>query len=437
MRTSHYETPNNGSGVANETVPRKKRRRFTAAEKLRIVREATACALMVCVVPAGGCGSTSADPSKDGGAGGTHDGGVGVQCDDGAWRTIAPPSDAARSYHAARRFNDEVIVWGGLDARLGAGPKQRLSSGWRLNVLTGHVSPLALEGAPTQRKEYPAVALMGHSLYVWGNNLELTEAQGRRYDLDTDQWLEMSSQGEPSRREYMHAPQPRGMSWVIWGGDIATGPVANGARYDAETDSWQAIPDAPFVNSYAGDVSLSDGRTLSWGGQTDGNTIAAGVTLNAAATEWTTLPSGNAPPVLYSPLVEYAPLNNSLLVWGNEPLNDGRRFDIPSSSWQAMSTDGSPFAHSGAAAVAGVTADRERLVVFGGVSLEGKLSDGGIYDVTTDSWSALPSGACAPPGLQGASMTAVDTAEGSFIVIWGGVDDAKDPERGYILKLPE
>jgi len=52
IRTSHHESPSNGqkpasasggSGVANESVARKSRRRFTAAEKLRIVRAAAAC----------------------------------------------------------------------------------------------------------------------------------------------------------------------------------------------------------------------------------------------------------------------------------------------------------------------------------------------------------------------------------------------------------
>ena len=48
MHTAHSESSSNGqarggSGVTTETVPRSQRRRFAAADKLRIVREAAAC----------------------------------------------------------------------------------------------------------------------------------------------------------------------------------------------------------------------------------------------------------------------------------------------------------------------------------------------------------------------------------------------------------
>jgi hypothetical protein len=63
-----------------------------------------------------------------------------------------------------------------------------------------------------------------------------------------------------------------------------------------------------------------------------------------------------------------------------------------------------------------------------------------VYDVASDSWSTLPDSPCAPPKLYAASVTGVETAEASFIVVWGGTDskdaNAAPDERGYILRLP-
>lgn len=63
-----------------------------------------------------------------------------------------------------------------------------------------------------------------------------------------------------------------------------------------------------------------------------------------------------------------------------------------------------------------------------------------VYDVATGIGSTLPNSPCAPPALYGASVTGSDTAEASYLVVWGGTNSknasAAPSERGYILRVP-
>ena len=81
-----------------------------------------------------------------------------------------------------------------------------------------------------------------------------------------------------------------------------------------------------------------------------------------------------------------------------------------------------------------------KIVVFGGGFDLAPLADGGIYDVTTDTWEELPLDECAPPARIGDSFTAF--GNGRQALRWGGAlptESAPAPdqpiEQGWIFTL--
>ena len=192
-------------------------------------------------------------------------------------------------------------------------------------------------------------------------------------------WVPTASTGAPSAR-FASASVWTGQEWLIWGGAVASlTPVASGARYRPDTDTWSDLTsvDAPKARK---------GHTAVWTG-------------------------------------------SQMIVWGgfNEnSLNTGGRFTPSNQSWSSMSTEGAPTARTGHGAVwTGKT-----MVIFGGKNSGGLLSDGGIYDPASDRWTALPSqGAPSPRHLASVIWT------GKALLVWGGELADGDANSGALLSF--
>ncbi len=192
-------------------------------------------------------------------------------------------------------------------------------------------------------------------------------------------WVPTASAGAPSAR-FASASVWTGQEWLIWGGAVASlTPVASGARYRPDTDTWSDLTsvDAPKARK---------GHTAVWTG-------------------------------------------SQMIVWGgfNEnSLNTGGRFTPSNQSWSSMSTEGAPTARTGHGAVwTGKT-----MVIFGGKNSGGLLSDGGIYDPASDRWTALPSqGAPSPRHLASVIWT------GKALLVWGGELADGDANSGALLSF--
>ena len=192
-------------------------------------------------------------------------------------------------------------------------------------------------------------------------------------------WVPTASAGAPSAR-FASASVWTGQEWLIWGGAVASlTPVASGARYRPDTDTWSDLTsvDAPKARK---------GHTAVWTG-------------------------------------------SQMIVWGgfNEnSLNTGGRFTPSTQSWSSMSTEGAPTARTGHGAVwTGKT-----MVIFGGKNSGGLLSDGGIYDPASDRWTALPSqGAPSPRHLASVIWT------GKALLVWGGELADGDANSGALLSF--
>ena len=192
-------------------------------------------------------------------------------------------------------------------------------------------------------------------------------------------WVPTASAGAPSAR-FASASVWTGQEWLIWGGAVASlTPVASGARYRPDTDTWSDLTsvDAPKARK---------GHTAVWTG-------------------------------------------SQMIVWGgfNEnSLNTGGRFTPSNQSWSSMSTEGAPTARTGHGAVwTGKT-----MVIFGGKNSGGLLSDGGIYDPASDRWTALPTqGAPSPRHLASVIWT------GKALLVWGGELADGDANSGALLSF--
>jgi len=177
-------------------------------------------------------------------------------------------------------------------------------------------------------------------------------------------WIAASGAGAPSARS-SSASVWTGQEWIVWGGSGAgQTPIASGARYRPDSDSWTEMTqvDGPEARS---------GHTAVWTG-------------------------------------------SEMLVWGGfngRSLNSGARYTPSPQAWSPMSTVGAPSARTGHGAVW----TGRSMVIFGGRNLSGLLSDGGIYDPTTDSWMNLPNEG-APSPRQGATVIWT----GKSLLVWGG-----------------
>ncbi len=301
------------------------------------------------------------------------------------------------------KFANMLIVWGGADHG------KYINSGAIYNPATNAWSPISNSNAPTGRAE--AIGMNNNpqnsNLGVWtgtemiifggwgddGNGNGITLGDGAAYNPSTDSWRRISSQGAPSPRAG-GAVVWTGNAMVVWGG-VYNGPLAgsvdatimtnlsDGAVYHPSSDSWTPI-------SMVGSPSARK------------NTVAI----------WT---------------------GSKMIVWGDDVNNEanpdnGALYDPNTDTWSAMSNVGAPLHHNETSAVW----TGSKMIVFGGSNGGNQFSDGGIYDFSKNSWTAI-----ATPQISGSPMkvrkanAAVWT--GSTLIIWGGTGSQGDRADGGIF----
>ena len=96
-------------------------------------------------------------------------------------------------------------------------------------------------------------------MLVWGGSIATgMSAGGARYDPATDSWSPLRLAGGPQRRGG-HQAVWTGTEMVMWGGTQGRGwPRGDGARYDPATDTWHAVAadDAPIERDDHADRTL-------------------------------------------------------------------------------------------------------------------------------------------------------------------------------------
>ena len=387
------------------------------------------------------CGQTDqdGDPPKDAGTDADQD--AGFACKGKHWTAFEPPESAAgvRYDHHPLRIGNEVVFWGGTTVAE-SGIAGRLASGFRVDPNNGKATRLPSENAP-QARSLHSVAWLDSSLLVWGGG-EPGQEQGGRLRDDLSTWHPLKGPAALQDRIWQHATVLN-KEWAIWGGAGGNKFRRDGFAYNPASDTWKAIPEAPYAYARGKAVAIDDNRLFVWGGQDIDQSnllqeINQGAIYDHKKRSWTVVTMSGAPEGAIEPLVYYVSATNEVLVWTNAlPGPRGARFSLDTMFWKPISSHGAPSVRSQPSTVL-VGKAKPKLLIFAGSELpSGPTNSGHIYDVLSDTWSAMPSDECVPSPRASASFTALGDGNSAFL--WGGIESLVpapgDKERGWLFRL--
>lgn len=239
-----------------------------------------------------------------------------------SWRSVSrgPLADAGRSAASACGFlsagppvwtGTRLLVWG--EARCDASAR---SIGAAYDPDSDSWS--SMSPAPITSRTLAAVVWTGTRMLVWGGLTtslrggDIAAADGASYDPATDRWesipaAPMAARWQPSyawvqRRLVIWGGESGGNVQNLWGQGGPPHPLPDGAAYDPDARSWQALAPAPLpARSDAVALATDGGQILVWGGVTGEvndstmDTIASdGALYDLASRRWQLLPP---PPV--------------------------------------------------------------------------------------------------------------------------------------------
>lgn len=397
-------------------------------------------ATVLCAMPLIACGATTHDPAGAGGeAGGT------ATCVGAHWQHIPPPpAPVTRIFHGAAASTDEVVIWGG------GLHNDRLDTGYRIRS-DGSLLPTPMAGAPSGRRP-GAAGMLGSTFVIWGGSTTTqTVGDGKKLNLGAVAWDPISVTGAPTPRSSPWSAELANGLAVVGGGD-PEGLVSDGGVYRPAMDTWTKLPDLPekmqgaaFCAILDGFSSVGDGLVIHGGYESGSGYIDHGYVYSVLFPKWEPLPAAGAPSARAGHTIVLSTSTNEVVVWGGAGplgrLNDGARLSLMDWKWQPLSTVGAPSARAYHRAVMLVLPSGSKMVVFGGTGPgEQTVNDGGVYDLSTDTWQPLPMDECAPPPfLAGFTFTAFGS--GKKALVWGGHDPNSEPwpgewpEQGWILSL--
>ncbi|MBC7935593.1 MAG: hypothetical protein H7Y86_09615 [Rhizobacter sp.] len=213
-------------------------------------------------------------------------------------------------------------------------------------------------------------------------------------------------------------PPGAALALAVWTGSLMYVAAENKLYvYDPVTDVWN-LESNQGVGLFQGIKAVWTGsEIIFWGANFIGSRY------NPATNIWTELPATNAP----------SPRGNQIMIWdgtrviiwgGNNgivPLNTGAMYNPATNTWTTMSTSGAPTARLWHTAVwNNVAGAAGRIIIWGGTNVvsefSGELNTGGIFDPSTNTWTATTNTVGAPSAR--INHTAIWT--GTEMIIFGG-----------------
>jgi hypothetical protein len=267
---------------------------------------------------------------------------------------------------------------------------------------------------------------------LWTSTSEEPTTSGAVYDPSTDSWQPIASSPLPAQlgQEAVWT----GSEMLVWGGLVPGKTpqlVSEGAAYNPTTNMWRMLSD---VHAPAARTSFSTVWTgtvmIVWGGVIGQGTTASASNSGAAydpkTNQWTAIPTAGAPAPRFGQSAFWT--GGAMLIWGGatskEALNTGGLYDPVKGSWSAMSTQSAPVGRTaaGTAFAAGANGQGGELYVWGGLTYTasgpdpsaGSLKDGARYDVSANTWTALPDSVLTSRAALNVSWT------GDELLVWGG-----------------
>ena len=346
------------------------------------------------------------------------------------WRTISV-SPVGRIGHSLVWSGSEMVVWGGgnntadnraLSALIG-------DSGARFDPITARWAPLSKMNAPNPRVGHQAV-WSGKDMIVWGG-MGMTNASpsfqqvaqplatGARYNLASDEWTSMDTNGAPSPRIGFSMVWS-GSEALVFGGQsgisLGTGQIlGNGARYNPDTDSWASMTSGQAPAPRTGHSAVWTGKEMIvWGGwgQPRGKPSGFfndGARYNPALNSWTPISTNNAPAGRTNHIAVWT--GREMLIWGGTPRDPGLggRYDPVLDRWTTVSLAAAPLTLG---TPVGVWTGHD-LFVWGSNSSVNRT--GARYNPQSDSWAPTTL-VGAPDGRSGA----LGIWTGDAVLIFGG-----------------
>lgn len=353
-----------------------------------------------------------------------YDNGAKYNISSNSWTTIST-GPSARAYHSAGFTGTYMLIWGGRDK------DDILGSGARYNVSNDTWSTINDGGAPTARYDYGAIWTGTEVIIFAGYFPGTTYNDGKKYIPSTDTWVSISDADILSPRSYpaFYYWESEGKA-ITWGGvDQYACELGDGAIYDIAQDSWELMddsdPDYPSPRSFFASAWDPVGEKMYiWGGYIDcqNDRENTGVIYDPATDSWSSITTVNAP--LKRAMALGLWTGSKFIVWGGEDenwevLNTGGIYDPASDSWTETDTT-DPDTPSGRAYHMAEYIDG-RMFIWGGDNYSESLNDGALYDISSNSWIALPESSLAPRGSSGIKWNGRD------IFLWGGNDTNQIP----------
>jgi len=260
----------------------------------------------------------------------------------------------------------------------------------------------------------------GNSPYE--NNINYVKVGGW---IVPDIWVEKDNGIAPPAGRLAHTAVWTGSEMIVWGGAGAGGYLSDGGRYDPVANNWTPMNnsslDAPTARGHHTAV-WTGSEMIVWGGRGGTGYLNDGARYNPAGNYWAPMSVSNGVP----PSARFAHTavwtGSDMIVWGginsSGALNDGGRYNPSANSWTAVNTSGAPAARGYHTAVWTGATGGEMMVVWGGQnagSPGSPLNDGGRYNPVGDSWTTVSTTGAPAPRSQ---HTAVWT--GTEMIVWGG-----------------
>ena len=318
--------------------------------------------------------------------------------------TTTDSAPDGRHKHTAIATSTEMIVWGGFGPT-GMGDEV-LQTGGRYNFATGTWSPTSTgTNVPSARINHTAV-WTGSQMVVFGGWDNLASptyfANGGRYLSAGDTWSAMSDTNAPSVRRD-HISVWTGSKVIVWGGygyDVGTNSYAylsDGGLYDPALNTWTAMPAPPanFNGREGASYVWTGSKLIVWGGygynpdSSANEYLYDGSIYDPSANSWTSM--GGTPPFARA-WASGVWTGTNFIVWGgrygagsNDYYTDGRKYNLSTGIWTAISDAGAPEARTGQSTVWTGT----EMLVYGGGAESTYTESGSAYNPSTDRWSLI------------------------------------------------
>jgi N-acetylneuraminic acid mutarotase len=239
-------------------------------------------------------------------------------------------------------------------------------------------------------REKAAYTAMGSKVFIWGgqNAAGQALADGAIYDPETNTWTPVGSAGAPPSARVLATAVWTGSVVVVWGGgDVGNdNDYGTGSRYDPLTNSWTAITNFNAPSGRRAPYGFWTGsRVIYYAGfDHNGGAFSAPYLYDPVNNSWSNTDGPSRPPAYLNPTVSWT--GTQLVVYGglasnNFPSAETYVYDLAGDVW-SHEADG-PNARSGALGAW----DGALLLAWSGINGNTLRIDGKVYDLATDKWT--------------------------------------------------